>query len=43
MSVMKNPTGSTDLNYDDFPVVNGYDYFILFICFLIAWMYVLHI
>ncbi len=43
MSVMKNPTGSTDICYDTFPVDNGYDYFVLFICFLIAWWFVLNI
>ncbi len=42
MSVMKNPTGSTELHYDNFPVDNDYDYFILFICFLIAWWVVLN-
>ena len=48
MCVMKNPTGSTtwsdnDVCYYNFPVDNGYDFFILFICFLIAWWFVLNI
>ena len=47
MSIMKNPTGSTGYNnefgYDNFSVDNGYDFFILFICFLIAWWFVLNI
>lgn len=48
MSIMKNPTGSTiwcdnDVCYESFPVYNGYDCFVLFICFLIAWWFVLNI
>jgi hypothetical protein len=43
MSIMKNPTGSTILDYDNFPVDNGYDYFLLFVCFLIVWWFVLNI
>lgn len=43
MSVIKNPTGSTELCYDDFPVDRGYDYFLIFILFLIIWWYVLKV
>ena len=48
MSVMKNPTGSTtwcdnDVCYDNFPLDKGYDYFVLFICFLIAWWFIMNI
>lgn len=48
MSVIRNPTGSTDCCYDDvcyesFPVDKGYDYFVLFIAFLIVWWFFLNI
>jgi len=43
MSVIKNPTGSTDICYYNYPVDNGYDFFLMFILFLIIWWFVLHI
>jgi hypothetical protein len=45
MSIMKTPTGSTDYNYgyDDYSLDRGYDYFLIFILFLIIWWYVLNI
>jgi hypothetical protein len=48
MSIMKNLTGSTtwcdnDDCYDDYSPDKGYDYFLIFILFLIIWWYVLNI
>ncbi len=43
MSVMKNYGGSTDYEYDNLPLDRGYDYFLLFVCFLITWWFVLRI
>ena len=42
-----NPTGlsgSTDYQYQyDKPYDNGYDYFLLFIVFMIAWLFIMNI
>lgn len=43
MSIMKNSCGSTDYEYDDLPYDKGYDYFLIFILFLILWWYVFKI
>ena len=42
MSVMRIPTGSTDVCYESIPVDKGNDNFLIFILFLIVWWFVLN-